>query len=105
MINSSQNHSQPPKQGGQPKFLLFVAGNEPNSMLARQNLEAFCQTEFKNGYEVQIVDVFEDHRLALQHRILVTPCLIMLEPSPSVIIAGTLQDKQKVRTALRVSKD
>lgn len=87
------------------KFILFVAGQEPNSALARQNLEAFCQREFRHDYEIKVVDVFEDHRLALQHRILVTPCLIMLEPLPSVIIAGTLQDDEKVRVALRVAKD
>lgn len=86
------------------QFLLFVAGKEPNSTLARQNLEAFCQAELKGRYEVQVVDVFEDHRLALKHRVLVTPCLVMVTPSPSVMIAGTLRDKEKVHMALRVPR-
>lgn len=103
MINSSQNNNLPVKGKVQPKFLLFVAGSEPNSVLARHNLEEFCQAEFKDGYEVEVIDVFEDHHLALKHRILVTPCLIRLEPQPTVIIAGTLQDDQKVRAALRMS--
>ena len=105
MTDLSQIHGQLQKEWVHPKFLLFVAGNEPNSKLARQNLEAFCRAEFESGYEVQVIDVFEEHHLALKHRILVTPCLIMLEPLPPVIIAGTLQDKQKVSAALRVSKD
>jgi circadian clock protein KaiB len=87
------------------QFLLFVAGKEANSTLARQNLEAFCHAELKDGYELQVVDVFKDHRLALQHRVLVTPCLVMVAPLPSVMIAGTLRDEEKLRTALRVPKE
>jgi circadian clock protein KaiB len=87
------------------RFILFVAGKEANSMLARQNLENFCQAELRGRYEVQIVDVFEGHRLALEHRVLVTPCLVMLTPLPSVMIAGTLRDEEKVRIALRVPKE
>lgn len=84
------------------RLILFVAGKEPNSILARHNLETFCNAEFKDRYELQIVDVFQDHRLALEYRVLVTPCLIMLEPEPSVMIAGTLQNTDKVRNALRL---
>jgi circadian clock protein KaiB len=83
------------------QLLLFVAGKEPNSTLARQNLETFCQAELKGRYQLQIVDVFEDHRLALEHRVLVTPCLVKVSPLPSVMIAGTLRDEEKVRIALR----
>ena len=87
------------------RLLLFVAGHEPNSTLARQNLEAFCRAELEDQYQLQVVNVFEDHRLALEHRVLVTPCLVMLTPLPSVMIAGTLQDEEKVRIALRVPKE
>ncbi|MEZ4866068.1 MAG: circadian clock KaiB family protein [Caldilineaceae bacterium] len=87
------------------QLILFVAGEEPNSVLARQNLEAFCHTELEGGYELQVVNVFKHHQLALQHRVLVTPCLVMLTPSPAVMIAGTLQDREKVRTALRLNQE
>jgi circadian clock protein KaiB len=84
------------------QFLLFVAGQEPNSTLARHNLEELCNAELKDRYQLQVVDVFEDHRLALEHKILVTPCLLMVAPRPTVMIAGTLRDKEKVRVALRM---
>jgi circadian clock protein KaiB len=86
-------------------LILFVAGNEPNSVLARQNLEDFCSTELGDHYELQVMNVFEDHRSALAHRVLVTPCLVMLEPQPTVMVAGTLQDKEKLRLALRIKKE
>ena len=87
------------------QLLLFVAGKEPNSTLARQNLEALCQTALKGQYQLQVVDVFEDHRLAIEHRVLVTPCLVMVSPLPSVMIAGTLRDEEQVRIALRLPKE
>jgi circadian clock protein KaiB len=87
------------------EFLLFVAGQEPNSLLARQNLEEFCQANLADRYELQVINVFEDHRLALKHRVLVTPCLVMVAPSPSVMIAGTLRDEEKVRLALRLPRE
>ena len=87
------------------QLLLFVAGREPNSALAHQNLKTFCQSELKGRYQLQVVDVFEDHKLALKHRVLVTPCLVMVSPPPAVMIAGTLRDEEKLRAALRVPKE
>ena len=87
------------------QFILFVAGEEPNSILARQNLEALCRADLTDQYELQVVNVFENHTLALEYRVLVTPCLVMLKPYPSVMIAGTLRDTEKVRTVLRLNQE
>lgn len=87
------------------ELLLFVAGQETNSNLARQNLEAFCREELDDRYRLQVIDVFEDHRPALEHRVLVTPCLVMVAPLPTAMIAGTLHDKDKMRAALRLPKE
>ena len=96
-----------PSQAAHVRYhlILFVAGNEPNSVLARKNLEDFCSAELDDLYELQVMNVFEDHRLALAHRVLVTPCLVMLDPQPSVMVAGTLQDKERLRLALRLNKE
>ncbi|MCB0061196.1 MAG: hypothetical protein KDE19_03745 [Caldilineaceae bacterium] len=87
------------------RFLLFIAGTERNSVLAHKNIEALCQSELAGQYELQVVNVFQDHTLALEYRVLVTPCLIMLEPKPSVMIAGTLQDTEQLRMALRLNQE
>lgn len=87
------------------RFLLFTAGSGHNSILARQNIEALCEVEFGEQYELQVINVFEDHGLALEYRILVTPCLVMVEPKPAVMVAGTLQDLEQVRVALRLNQE
>ncbi len=86
------------------RLTLFVAGREPNSALARRNLEQFVE-EYCGGaqygtesdldiksenededeltfnieieIEIEVVDVFEDYQRALTDNIFVTPALIL----------------------------
>lgn len=86
------------------KLLLFIAGTEPNSLLAQANLARLC-AELEGQVDLQIVDVFVDSDHAVEHGVLVTPCLVMLEPGPRVLIAGTLADTRKVRAVLRLAAE
>ncbi len=81
---------------------LFLADGEPNSLAAQQNLAKLMRMKLDCEIIVECVDVLKDYRSALEHRVLVTPCLVLLDPPPQVMIAGTLKDLDKVLTALRV---
>jgi circadian clock protein KaiB len=72
------------------KFRLYVAGDTPNSALARTNLVNFCQLHLLDRYEIEIVDVFREPGRALQDSIFLTPTLLKLSPSPAGKIVGTL---------------
>lgn len=82
------------------RLLLFVAGNEPNSQIARTNLERLRSEAGSGLIEVQVIDVLEDGAPALEHRILVTPTLLRLSPAPKVVVIGNLSDLDRVRSAL-----
>lgn len=84
------------------RLILFVAGSEPNSAQARKNLERICAEHLQGRCEIDIVDVLTDYRTALKYNILVTPCLLKTEPQPRALVAGTLQEVDKVRTALQL---
>jgi circadian clock protein KaiB len=84
-------------------FRLFVAGSEPNSMLARQNLTRLCETYLKGRHRVEIVDVFTSAAAALAHRVLVTPTLMVIKPSPGATLLGNLSDTSQVLAALRLN--
>lgn len=87
--------------GHQPdrRWLLFVAGGEPNSTRARENLEPL-QRAAGPGCAVEVVDVLEDFQRALEHDVLVTPSLIQLEPGPRRTVLGCLSDAERVAAAL-----
>ncbi len=56
-------------------LLLFVAGNETNSRLARDYIVKICRKELYGRCTIDIVDVFEDFPAAVRYNILITPTL------------------------------
>lgn len=81
---------------------LFVAGDEPNSVAALQNFRHLRETACDCEIEYEVVDVLQHYREALEYKVLVTPCLVLIDPSPPVMIVGTLKETTKVRAALRL---
>jgi circadian clock protein KaiB len=84
------------------RMRLFVAGDEPNSAIAKEALDKICSTYLNGNCRVEIIDVLEDFRLALEEGVLVTPALVVFEPGPRTVIVGNLADTGKVLAALKV---
>ena len=84
------------------RLILFVCDHEPNSARARENLDRLRAAHLPERCEVQVIDVLDDYRTALEHQVLVTPCLVKVEPAPRALIAGTLHDTDTVLTALQL---
>ena len=82
---------------------LYVAGRAPNSVKAIANLEAICRQHLKDGYKLEIVDVCEHPRRALDDGVLVTPSLAKFSPSPGANIIGNLSDTSSVLAAMGIS--
>ena len=82
------------------KFLLYIAGDTPNSTQAVANLNALCRLHLPGQYEIENVDVFREPQRALANRIFLTPTLIKLAPAPVVRIIGTLSQPEAVLQAL-----
>ena len=69
-------------------FRLFVAGDEPNSAQAKENLQKTCEEHLKRDYKIEIVDVLVDFETAIENKVLVTPMVIIISPPPPVSIIG-----------------
>lgn len=78
---------------------LFVAGNEPNSVMAKRNIIEICAAHTAERFELEIIDVYQDYDAAIKAHILVTPALIVEKPK-KIKIFGNLQDRAKVLAAL-----
>jgi len=94
----TQVHDSDPKY----RLKLFIAGNEPNSIQAIKNIGDILNSRIKDRYKLEIVDILSDFQSAIDHGVLVTPMLIIVEPSPETTIVGTLSDAEKVKAALRL---
>jgi circadian clock protein KaiB len=82
------------------RMMLFVAGDEPNSRRARENIERVCGDRLDGECDLKVVDVFDHFQTALDYDIVITPTLVILEPTPRVTLLGNLSDTVKLRTAL-----
>jgi circadian clock protein KaiB len=84
------------------KFRLYVADNTKNSIQARENLHALCQTHLAGRHEIEIVDVFKEPQRAILEGVRMTPTLLRLAPLPIRRLVGTLADTQRVVETLEL---
>ena len=72
---------------------LFVASDSPDSAIAIANLEALFPSSASSHVEIEIVDVRREPARAARDRIMVTPTLLKVSPSPSCRILGNLKNR------------
>jgi hypothetical protein len=83
--------------------ILFIAGEERNSIAARANLAKICKSAPQGSVEFEIVDVLVDYRKALQFKVLLTPALLIFAADRSARITGSLDQSNRVAAALGLS--
>ena len=83
---------------------LYVAGSEPNSQLARKNLQEICERHLSGSYNIEVIDVLVDFESAIRDSVFVTPALILTAPAPQATIFGNLSDTKKVLAALKLEE-
>jgi circadian clock protein KaiB len=81
-------------------FRLYVAGDAPNSALARRNLHAICQAYLPDRHVIEIVDIYLEPARALADKVFMTPTLLKLAPPPPQSLVGSLSQTQTVLLAL-----
>ena len=101
----TRQSSNPDPPDSEYRFILFVAGDEQNSRMARQNLARFCRDELRNRCEVKIIDILEDFNAAVEYNILLTPSLLILTPKPDAMIVGNLKETAALRSALSLNEN
>ncbi len=87
------------------RMQLFVVGKEPNSQLARENLQRLCEAHLEGHSEIEIVDVLKNYQRALDNHVLVAPTLIAYADGRRIVIAGTLSDPRAVLSALQAGEE
>ena len=95
----------PRKQATKPaeeywRLRLYVAGKTPNSLTAFANLKRLCAQHLEGRYQIEVVDLLEDPRLARGDRILAIPTLVRRLPEPVKKIIGDLSNTERVLIGL-----
>ena len=79
---------------------LYIAGQTPRSVVASANLKQICETHLQGRYEIEIVDLMQDPRLARGDQILAVPTLVRRLPEPIKKIIGDLSNTERVLVGL-----
>jgi circadian clock protein KaiB len=79
---------------------LYVAGQTPKCMTAFANLKRICEEHLAGKYQIQVIDLLKDPRLAQGDQILAIPTLVRHLPEPVRKIIGDLSNTERVLVGL-----
>ena len=85
------------KETGQAKYLLrlYVAGLTPRSTKAIANVKQICEEYLKDRYDLEVIDIYQQPKLAQGEQIIAAPTLIKKLPPPLRRLIGDMSDKEK----------
>lgn len=81
---------------------LYVAGQSPKSLRAVSNLKRLCEEHLDSRYEIEIVDLVANPKLAAGDEIIAIPTLVRKLPAPIRKIIGDLSDPERVIVGLQL---
>jgi circadian clock protein KaiB len=71
---------------------LFIAGASVNSLRSIENMKEFCNNYLPAGYNLEIIDIYQQPSLAEQEQIIALPLLIKKNPQPERRFIGDMAD-------------
>jgi len=102
----SENTTPSAQESGVPgaeekwRLRLYVAGRSPKCIAALENLKRFCEERMPGQYEIEVVDLLENPRLAKDDQIVAIPTLVRKLPEPLRRIIGDLSNAERMLVGL-----
>lgn len=81
---------------------LYVAGKTPNCVRAFANLKKVCEENLAGRYDIEVIDLLENPRLAAGDEIVAIPTLVRKLPTPVRKIIGNLSNTERVLVGLQL---
>jgi circadian clock protein KaiB len=85
------------------RLTLFVSGTSPASGQAERRLRDMCDRHAASGYDLKIVDIYEQPAEVVSRGVLAVPTLIKERPPPVRVLIGDFTDEPRVLAALGVA--
>ncbi len=83
---------------------LYVAGLTLRSQNAIKNIKAICQDNLHGHFDLQVIDVFRQPKLAKGEQIIAAPTLIKKLPLPLRRFIGDLSNTEQIVLGLDLRK-
>ena len=82
---------------------LYVSGMTPRSRRAIDNLQKLCGENLLGGYDLEIIDIYQQPGLAKGAQIVAAPTLVKTLPLPLRRVIGDLSDPGRILLVLGVA--
>jgi circadian clock protein KaiB len=82
------------------QLTLFVSGASPTSTQAVRRLRDLCDRHFPSGYDLEIVDIYQQPEVVVSRGVLAVPTLFKELPLPVRVLIGDFTDEPRVLAAL-----
>jgi circadian clock protein KaiB len=82
---------------------LYVSGMTPRSRRAIDNLQKLCEEHLFDGYDLEVIDIYQQPALAKGAQIVAAPTLIKTLPLPLRRVIGDLSDLGRILLVLGVA--
>ena len=92
------------KKGDKYILRLFVAGINPKSRKAIENLREILEENLKGQYELEIIDIYQQPIFAKEGQIVAAPTLIKELPPPLRRFVGDMSNKERILLGLHLKK-
>jgi len=91
----------------QEKYVLrlFVAGMNPKSIQAIENIKRICETYLAGRYQLEVIDVYQQPILAKDGQIIAAPTLVKELPPPLRKLVGSMSDIERVLVGMDLHID
>ena len=74
---------------------LYVTGMTPKSTKAIDNVQKLCEKYLEGFYDLKIIDIYQQPKLAKDEQIIATPTLIKQHPLPIRRLIGDMSDTER----------
>src|SRR5262245_66647688 len=91
-----------PHNGDKWELRLDTAGRTPKSLAAIKNLKKVCEEHLAGRYEIEVIDLLKNPRLAKDDQIVAIPTLVRKLPDPVRKIIGDLSDTERTLVGLQL---
>jgi len=88
------------RRGKEWELRLYVAGTTPRAVRALENLRKICDDYLAGRYQIEVIDLLVEPKLARGDQIIAVPTLVRKLPAPMRKIIGDLSDTDRVLVGL-----
>ncbi len=81
---------------------LFITGHTEKSRRAVRNITRLCEEHLHGAYDLEVIDVYQQPELAVEHQLVAAPTLFKVLPLPPRKMIGDLSDTGRVLAGLGI---